>query len=450
MPAERLPPAEIGQGTGVCALTAAQYCSEGLKLSDDASALTGRQQGAMGLLEGAGSGLSAFWDKHWSHTDITGAPSSQKQGHAASLGEAGVVASSSDAGHLSSAAQQQQIAYPETQVTVNLSVSHHGSEGPCAEQYSQAYVQVRLVISNSASESQDEVLTSRKAGAPPAKPAGFAPAARLASLGGFIRSQPWIGAQNSDQPVSQAHVDASKDMGSAAPQPPQEANAALHAGSATREHTSGSSRVQVDILPQDGNADGRDEHASHCRVTLRVPSTAEQSRAADSHAAPLPSRLHSLSGLFRASKPPRDPTAAQPSKSQQASQEQAAVTGDTEESAGAAMSGSAAAEQQHQASVPSAAVSGQQRARWAIPGSGAVSSLYGMVHHAAEAPLAHAGRAVGSLPGLRPRAGPLQDSKAEEDSVAELVMRIKTAASAVLEVCPPWSIPGHRIHHLPV
>ena len=404
---------------------------------EDTSALTGRQPGAAGLLEGAGSGLSAFWDKHWSATDITGAASRAQQrpaGTQHSLDGPSVTASLSDAGHLSAAGQSHVTEDEEVCVKVHITLSEVPPAGATAGQAAQAHAHVKLEVLHPSSAASASLPDAVQAEAAQPKAAGFAPVARLASLGGYIRSQPWKGAGSSSEPASRTDNEESSsrvaenrnaDTGILSRDP----GTAQQPVSNTCASEPDASKVTVDI--QALGADSPGAAGKSCSVALIVARPEEHDSAAGKHGRNVSGSLHSLSGLFRASKPSRSPQASPASALKQFPHVKDGA-GSNIEHPDASPS---AAEQEEAGGARVAAE--HQRARWAALGAGAVSSLYGMVHHAAEAPLAHAGRAVGSLPGLRAnmrRSLDHADLAAEADEAAELVMRIKTAASAVLEV----------------
>lgn len=407
-----------------------------------ATALTGRQHGAAGLLEGAGSGLSAFWDKHWSHTEITRPPDAKEAGKASekkrrSCDEPSVVASASDAGHLSVMSQPMPpTAKSDVRVRLHISVSEDASEGISDEQQPNrgpVYVIIEVMPPNAEVRSEAEGASVTEL--MQAKAAGFAPVARLASLGGFMRSQPWRAAAHSSQLASQGdpsgpQLPVKEDVITGPAAQPKDCSAPAESQSSSKKVLARESNVRVEIRLQEQHGSDIEDNCDPCVLVLSVPSIDEQSHAAgDGTSAQPSSRLHSLSGLFRASKPSHAPPAAQASKPKESS---------SEDSTWATKPTLKTAEHQTLVVPPSSAPIGQHRARWAVPGSAAVSSLYGLVQHAAEVPLAHAGRAVGSLPGMRSRAGVPPDSSdkgADADMTADIVMRIKTAASAILEVC---------------
>ena len=402
--------------------------------------MIGHQHVAAGLLEGAGSGLSAFWDKHWSHTYITGAASRVRQrpaGAQHSLEGPSVTASLSDAGHLSSASQAQVAGDEEAFVKVHITLSEGPSAGSSAGQADQAQAHVRLDVLHASSNPQVWLPAAAQAEVLQPKAAGSAPVARLASLGGYIRSQPWKGAASSSEPASRAD---NADGSSRAAENPctktarssQDPSTAQQPVSATHVSDPDASRVRVDIRAVGAVSLGA--AGNSCSVALTVIRSEEHSSAAGRHDRSTSGSLHSLSGLFRASKPSHISQASPASALRKSPYVGDGASSNIEHP----VVGSSVlpAAEQEKAGGPRVAAE-HQRARWAALGAGAVSSLYGMVHHAAEAPLAHAGRAVGSLPGLRPHTRRLVDHDniaAEADEAAELVMRIKTAASAVLEV----------------
>ena len=407
---------------------------------EDASALTGRQHGAAGLLEGAGSGLSAFWDKHWSHTDITGAASRAQQQPAGTqhgLDGRSVTASLSDAGHLSTARQSQVVDDKEACVKVHITLSEVPSAEAEAGQADQAHAHVRLDVLHANSAAHVSLPDAVLAEAAQPKAAGFAPVARLASLGGYIRSQPWKGPGSSSEPASETdNADpssrAADNLKADTGRLSQDPSTAQQPVSNTCASEADASRVRVRI--QALGADSLGAASKACSVAFIVAGPEEHNSAARKHGRNVSGSLHSLSGLFRASKPSDSPQASPASARKQIPPAKDGVSSSTEHHS-AGSSTMPAAEQEKAGGATVAAE--YQRARWAALGAGAVSSLYGMVHHAAEAPLAHAGRAVGSLPGLRAhtrRSLDQTDIAAEADEAAELVMGIKTAASAILEV----------------
>ena len=405
---------------------------------EEPPALTGRQHGAAGVLKNAGSGLSAFWDKHWSHTDITGAVSRAQQrpdGMQHGLNGPSVSASLSDAGHLSTVSQPQLVEGEVACVKVHITLSEVPSAEASAGQADQARAHVRLEVLHASSAACASLSDAVQAQAAQTKGPGFAPVARLASLGGYIRSQPWKGAGSSSELASRME---NADFSSrTAENPTSDTGRSSRDLSIAQQPVSNrsdadASRVRVDI--QALGADSLGGAGKSCSVAFIVARPEEHSSAAGKHGKNVSGSLHSLSGLFRASKPFHSPQASPASALKQGPHAKNGASSNTEHH-GAGSSVLPAAEQE-EAGVARVAAE-HQRARWASLGAGAVSSLYGMVHHAAEAPLAHAGRAVGSLPGLRVhtrRSADHTDIAAEADKAAELVMRIKTAASAVLEV----------------
>ena len=410
------------------------------------------------MLLGTGSGLSNLWEKHWSHTDITRPPDHSKQAcekaSRRSLDEGSTVASASDAGHLNTVSQQLAPEATDVCVVLQLSVLENASDSVSTQQPGTVRVRLEVKVPGSAAE--------RKSNAGPGEPAltkavGFAPVARLATLGGFIRSQSWRGAAQTSEPTSMAgaspELAMTGDMQSSA--------AVLLRGSGAVAADSSNTSVQcpaVDASSQQGTEEerkitveirvggqiGGDENSGHsCRLVLSMPTTDVHSHAAgDPPSSQRGSRLNSLSGLFRASKPLHDVLAIKPKEFSQVVCDTGSTTA---EPAQARMPSSSGTEQQQVTASSSSAGLAQKRARWAVPGSAAVSSLYGLVQHAAEVPLAHAGRAVVSLPGMRSHAAaqPINtDRAADADMTADIVMRIKTAASAILEVC---LAPGHYL-----
>ena len=412
--------------------------ADGMKTGGDSSALRERQHRAAALLDSAGSGLSAFWDKHWSHTDITRPPdrTSQEQARKLSDSDARVLASSSDAGHLSTNFQAQSAAVSDPHLRVHLSQADQPPED-CeslhGKQPAGSHIRVTLEIVPPAFKASSDIIAAQKAEHAASKAAGFAPVARLASLGGIIRSQPWRGAAPSALSMSQATVPTSgpeRKRTPAAAWDKQEPSSAPACSDGSAKSQTDSNRVRVEIRLQDQDSSIAEDTAEPCTLILSVqdaeggPPTAASDPAGHSS-----SRLHSLSGLFRASKPSHAAPATLLIKREENPEAGAGASSSSERPVQAA--------EQPQAVSSSSAASGQQRARWAISGTAAVASLYNLVHHAAEVPLAQAGRAVGSLPGIRAQAPPQSDSsssQADADVAADIVMRVKTAASAVLEV----------------
>ena len=287
----------------------------------------------------------------------------------------------------------------------------------------------------------------------PAKAAGFAPVARLASLGGFIRSHSRRDHAQTSEASSLAdrspELSALEDSGAAIAAQPGESNGAAGNRSSSvqppptdgrlKQHSVDNGKITVEIKVE--GQSNSNEDTSPCKVILSMPNTDKNKYlAANSTPPQRDSRLNSLSGLFRASKPPHIASPSKPEEPVKAVSNTSSSTGEHPHASGP--SSSTATQQQLTASSSSASL-GQQRARWAARGTAAVSSLYGMVQHAAEAPLAHAGRAAGSLPGMRSHAVPQQNSSdkaADADLTLDIIMRIKTAASPILEVCQSFSI----------
>lgn len=428
--------------TAADSLPSAAGHADSTKPGGDSSPQTGRQHGAAALLDSAGSGLSAFWDKHWSHTDITRPPdrTSQQQARKQPGSDTRVLASSSDAGHLSTTFQAQSAAVSDPHVRVHLSQADQppeDCESMSGKQPAGSHIRVTLEVTPPAFKASSDISAAQKAVQKAehaaSKTAGFAPAARLASLGGFIRSQPWRGAAPSTQSMRQAAEPPLGPEGRQTPAPAEEKEepSSAPAGSdGTAKSQSGSSRVRVEIRLQDQDSSIAEDTAEPCTLVLSVQSAEGEPPAAGSDpAGHSGSRLHSLSGLFKASKPSHAAPATLLSKREEIPEAGAGARSSSE--------GPVQAAEQQQAVSSSSAASGQQRTRWAISGTAAVASLYNLVHHAAEVPLAQASRAVGSLPGIRAHAPPQPDSSSSQldaDVAADIVMRVKTAASAVLEV----------------
>ena len=415
-----------------------------------------RQHGAAAMLLGTGSGLSALWDKHWSHTDITRPP--DHSGHARersrkSLDEYLIATGTSDAGHLSAANQQPALCDPDDRVVVRLSVTEAASDGVSMDRPSNVWVSLETRVPRSAADSEIRGTQQNELAS---KAAGFAPVARLASLGEFMRSQSWRGAAQTSQPahladrISEQPVKGAMQSAVAAQAGGSSADADSNCvpvqyppdDSSLKQGTADDGRVAVEIKVR-GQDEGGEGSDYVCRLILSVPSVEDHSRAAAGHSSPQRgSRRNSLSGLFRASRPPHNSLPLPPKKSSQT------ITNASSSIKEASMSSPSIIEQQPSASYSSSAHPGQKRARWAVPGSAAVSSLYGLVQHAAEVPLAHANRAVGSLPGIRSHAAPhppSTDRAADADMTVDIVMRIRTAASAVLEASIP---PGCHVNSL--
>lgn len=432
----------------------AATCSNTLEAAAVDDALPERQHGAAAMLRGTGSGLSALWDIHWSHTDITRPPDHHKQTRERSqknLEEHSRLRGASDAGHLSTANQQLALRDAADCVVVHLLVTEDPSDGASIDRPSIVQVSLEVSAISSAADGTDCSAQHREL-AP--KAAGFAPVARLASLGGYMRSQSWRGAASTSQPPRLADRTSEQPV-----QGDTQAAIATQAGgsgaaadnssapvqcarddSRLKQGTADGGRVVVEIRVR-GQDEGEGDSQQYCSLLLRMPTVKERSRAAAGHPSPQRGgRLNSLSGLFRASKPAHSRVPLQP---QESSGSITDASRSTEEPYHA--SSPPTSEQQPSAAYTSSAHPGQKRARWAVPGSAAVSSLYGLVQHAAEVPIAHANRAVGSLPGMRSHAAPQPTSTnraADADMTMDIVMRIRTAASAVLEASIPlgWHV----------
>ena len=432
--------------------------SEPPKAAGSEDALTGRQHGAAAMLLGTGSGLSNLWDKHWSHTDITRPPDHSKHAHQRnrrSLDKSSLVASASDAGHLNTVSQQSRLDATDVHVVLHLLSVEDAPDGGTTQQ--PGNVRVRLEV-----KAPDSAAETRSPGAGPGEPSfpskavGFAPVARLATFGGFIRSQSWRGAAQTSEPASMADsspgLPVTGDMQSSAAAQPRGSGAVGADSSSTsvpcpvsdatsQRGSTDEGMISVNI-EVGGQAQGNENSGHPCRLVISMPSKDGHSHAAaDPPSSQRGSRLNSLSGLFRASKPPQDGALPKPKESSQAD---TSTSGDNVRPRQASIPSLSMPEQQQTKAPASSAGPGQKRARWAVPGSAAVSSLYGLVQHAAEVPLAHAGRAVGSLPGMRSHAAAQptsNDREADANMTAEIVMKIRTAASAVLEVPSLWPVP---------
>ncbi|BDA48701.1 probable differentially expressed in FDCP 8 homolog at C-terminar half [Coccomyxa sp. Obi] len=412
--------------------------------------------------------LSGMWEAQWSHSPLKAAGSAAS--HGASVSTAGMRAagqhqastgsnSGSDAGHISigsTAPQSTSSAHQQDSkqdlVSVRWEVDEASSEGgPLVRIYVTAQGQqpgssMRHSVQARLAQQLDNVMQSQ---------ASAAAMSGIQSLAGLLKPPHWARQGPIPAPVSGG------GGSTAAPLPAQNRRATDEltgpacAGSNAGPRADASLQlvaVHISVSEAEGEPDMTDQP---CRVTLRT--TEDASIAA---AEPQPSgsggRLTALSGLFRSSRATSHPSQHNVGTKQSLQDAQhRSEAMPAEEFVSSSQAVSAAPLPLDPIEAPSA---GQPRHNpaWAV--AGAIGSLYGFVSHAADsavrpvqqvstkeatAPLSNRGSVASTSAGdpahlhsaRSPKAPPTPSKQEEAEAAAaeELVLRLKTAASAVLQ-----------------